>query len=94
MATLSIELTNTIPTGRTYNVYIKKGNNVGSLSSGFEFYDSFTNTTGNFTISNPTTPFVYGEQYWIKIEDDINKSFIIENVYLNDEQYFLDSCTP
>lgn len=94
MATLSIELTNTTPTGRTYDIYIKRGNTVGSLVDGFNYYGYFYNTTGNFTISNPTPSLVYGEQYWIKIEDRDNKSFIIENIILNDEQYFIDSCTP
>lgn len=92
MATLTIELTNTIPTGKTYNVYIKKGNTVGDLVTDFESCGIFNNTTGSFTIS-PTLPLEYGEQYWIKIVSP-DGSYIIENIYLNNEQYFLDRCTP
>lgn len=92
MATLTIELTNTIPTGKTYDVYIKKGNTVGDLVNDFTYYGNFYNTTGSFTIS-PTPSLEYGEQYWVKIVSP-DGSYIIENIYLNNEQYFLDRCTP
>ena len=90
MAILTIELTNTIPSDRTYDVYIKKGGQVGDLNSGFVLYGSFSGST--YTISNPTPPLVYGEQYWIKIKDKSNNSFIVENIFIHDNTYFTTNC--
>lgn len=90
MATLTIELTNTTPSGRTYDVLIKKGGQIGDLNGGFTLYGSFSGST--YSISNPTPSLVYGEQYWIKIEDKLNKSFIVENIYIHDNSYFTTNC--
>ena len=35
----------------------------------------------------------YGKQYWFKILDDLNGSFIIENIYVHDEIFYRELCT-
>jgi hypothetical protein len=34
----------------------------------------------------------YSKQYWFKILDDLNGSFIIENIYVHDEIFYSELC--
>lgn len=76
MGTLKIILNN-IDSPNDFNLFYKKGPSVGNLYTGFNFYNSYSGGTTYIEINNLDD---FGEQYWFKIEDVTNQSFIIENI--------------
>lgn len=95
MASLKIYIKN-ISSPNNFVLSYKKGNNVGNVNSGFTPYGVLpTGTTypeGTTEIIVSGLTLEYGEQYWIKIEDLVNGSFIVENIYIHDNNYFTSIC--
>lgn len=97
MASLKIYIKN-ISSPNNFVLSYKKGNSVGNVNSGFTPYGVLPSGT---TYSGGTTEIIvsglnleYGEQYWIKLEDLVNGSFIIENIIIHYEDYFNSICIP
>lgn len=97
MATLKIYI-KSIVSPNNFSLSYKKGNNVGNLNSGFTPYGILpTGTTysgGTTEIIVSGLSLIYGEQYWIKIDDLVNRSFIVENIIIHEEDYFNSICVP
>jgi len=69
----------------------KSGVTIGDLYNGFIRYpDTGTTYSGGTTgITISGVNFDYGQQYWIKIEDKTNGSFIIENINVFNAGFFV-----
>lgn len=95
---LSIKLNNIVPPERIYSVSYKMGDRVGDLNTGFIDYG--TTYCGDISgctvtiVSGVTHPLSFDEQYWVKLTDIVNGSFIIENVYTHNLDYYNSICTP
>lgn len=83
-----------------FTLSYKSGVTIGNLYNGFTRYpDTGTTYSGGTTgITISGVNFDYSQQYWIKIEDITNGSFIIENINTYSEDYFsgltLNCVTP
>lgn len=72
-----------------FEVYITTGATPGNHLSGFTQYNgTYVSGTTEITLTGLT----YDTQYWVKIVDTVNGSYIIENIRTHAEGYFLENC--
>lgn len=90
MGAIKINIRN-ISSPNDFIVSYKSGNSVGNVNDNFIPYGT-TYTGGTTELSITGLDLKYGEQYWIKIEDLVNGSFIIENIYIHENNYFKTIC--
>lgn len=90
MGLLKIKIGNII-SPNVFVVSYKSGNGVGNVNTDFIPYGT-TYSGGTTEIVMSGLDLKYGEQYWIKIEDLVNGSFIIENIYIHENNYFISIC--
>lgn len=90
MVPLKINIDN-IRSQNDFIVSYKSGNSVGNVNTDFIPYGA-TYPGGTTEIVMSGLDLKYGEQYWIKIEDLVNGSFIIENIYIHENNYFISIC--
>jgi hypothetical protein len=94
-----------VPSGNQFKVFYKLDSRTpGSVASQGEvtwgtLYGTYTGgTTTNIEIDFlPITSYPYGKQHWFKILDTVTGSYIIENVYIHDYEYYtacLSTPTP
>jgi hypothetical protein len=67
-------------------VSYKSGNTLGDVTNGFILYDRYDGGTTGLTISGVTLEF--NTKYWIKIQDEDNGRYIVQNIYTHDECYY------
>lgn len=84
---LKIRLHN-ITADNSFTLSYKTGTTIGSLTNGFTTYGStYPSST---TEINVEVPNLFNVQYWFKFTDTINGNFSIENIYINQEEYYSD----
>jgi hypothetical protein len=97
-----IKLNNiTVPSGNQFKVFYKLDSRTpGSVASQGDnawgtLYGTYTGgTTTNIEIDFlPITSNPYGKQHWFKILDTITGSYIIENIYIHEYEYYTQ-CVP
>jgi hypothetical protein len=84
---LNIKLHN-ITADNSFTLSYKTGTTIGSLTNGFTSYGGTypsSTTVIDVAISN-----YFNTQIWFKFTDTINGNFSIENVYVNQEEYYSD----
>jgi hypothetical protein len=84
---LNIKLYN-ITADNSFTLSYKTGTTIGSLTNGFTTYGStYSSST---TVIDVTVPNLFDTQIWFKFTDTINGNFSIENIYVNQEEYYSD----
>lgn len=72
-----------------FTVHIKTGATPGNHLSGFTQYNgTYPSITTEITITGLT----YDTQYWVKIVDSVNGSYVIENIRTHAQAYYLEQC--
>ena len=77
-----------------FKVYYKEGRTPGqNQTTGFVQYLSvFPSSTTTITIDiEDIVPNPYGKQIWFKIVDNVTQNYIIENIYIHENEYY-DYC--
>lgn len=82
---LYIRLHNIISPNK-FSVYYKAAENLGNVNSGFTYYNSYTGSTTDLTISD--VGLTFNTKYWIKIVDDITGKYIVENINTHESCYY------
>lgn len=70
-----------------FDVSYKKSENLDSETSNFTLYDSFDSSTNTVIISGFTINFE--EKYWVKLTDKVTNRYIIQNIRIHDECYYV-----
>lgn len=85
---LNIRLHN-ITADNSFTLSYKTGTTIGSLTNGFTTYGS-TYPSSTTEIDVGVSDSFFNTQVWFKFTDTINGNFSIENIYVNQEEYYSD----